>query len=136
MPLNPSEKERTRYALGYPETAPAASLQMGIPRPIQTAFLLEAAMDYLIEPACNRVRQILNILDGIETKMVDAQDRLAAVALGGLKLRENEPDMLELEYHRWAGRLADIFGVPLYPFSTKNRSAGNGAANIPVRNGG
>ena len=93
-------------------------------------------MDYLIEPACNRVRQILNILDGIETKMVDAQDRLAAIALGGLKLRENEPDRLELEYHRWTDRLADILGVPKYAFSTKNRNAGNGAANIPVRNGG
>jgi len=90
-------------------------------------------MSYVIEEACVRVRQILGVLDGIETKLVEAQERLAAAALDGLKLRENEPDMLELEYRRWADRLADIFGVPKYAYSSRFRAGSGGAANVPVR---
>lgn len=134
MPLDDREKERARYHLGYLAVQPAASIQYGIPRPIQTMFLVEVALNNLIEVAVDRVRRILQILDNTETRLVEAQERLAADALDTLKLRANEPDLLEREYARWGMRLADILGVPIYPYSQRYRSAfAVHAGNIPVR---
>ena len=134
MPLSESDKERIRYHLGYLEVQGAASIQFGIPRPLQTVFLLEDAMNNVIERAIPRVQRILNVLDRIEGKLEEAQDRLAAKRLDSLELRENEPDQLEHEYVRWGGRLADILGVPIYPYSTRYRNLGaKVAGNIPVR---
>lgn len=135
MPLTTAEKERCRYHLGYIEVQPAASIQFGLPRPIQTQFLVESAMNLVMEEACDRVRKIICVMDGVECRLVAAQDRLAASALGQLTMRADEPDALEREYYRWACRLADIFGVPLYAYSARFRPfAGGGmAGSIPVR---
>jgi hypothetical protein len=136
MALTQAEIERARYHLGYPEVQPAASIQFGIPRPIQTAFLFESAVTLLVPFAEDRVRRILKVLDDIETKQVQAQDRLAATALEELKLRGDEIDQLDRELYKWAGKLADILGVPLYAYSDKfRRVRGMVAGSIPTRNG-
>lgn len=125
--LSDAEKERTRYHLGYMETSFAASMQLGIPRPVQTVFLLESAMNLIADAhAVARVRSILEQLDKIEQQLKDATCSLIAESIGDLKLRESYPDRLEKEYVRWAKRLADIFGVPLYAYSDRFRKAGAG----------
>lgn len=134
MSFNESEKERIRYHLGYLSVQPAASLQFGQPRPIQTLFLVEQAMNNILVVAENRVRRYINILDDIECKMVEGQDYLVANRLDSLEIREKHIDQLETEYYRWAGRLADILGVPLYPYSTRFKNR-NMPGTIPVRNG-
>jgi len=132
--LNDSEKERVRYHLGYIEVQPAASIQLGIPRPIQTVFLVEQAMNNVIGAAEDRVRRILGVMDGIEDQLVDAQPRLAAEKLDELTIRKDETDALDREYVRWGSRLADILGVPIYPYSARYRNVmGSGAGSIPVR---
>ena len=166
MPLNDQEKERVRYHLGYLGVQGAASIQFGIPRPLQPVFLVEQAMNNLIEATVPRVRRVLRIMDDTETRLEEAQIRLAAKKLdylhvqitifgfNGLDMNEllifirlpdvhppirkitaqNEPDMLEREYVRWGWRLADIFGVPIYPYSNRYRMAsGTRAGSIPVR---
>lgn len=78
--------------------------------------------------------RILGILDGVECRLVAAQDYLAASQLGNLKPREDHPQALELEYNRWAQRLADILGVPMYPYSQRSQeAAGVMAGNVRVR---
>jgi hypothetical protein len=111
----------------------AGSIQFGLPRPVQTLFIVEEAMTQLIAEGVDRVRRLLNILDNIECKLIAAQDRLAASKLGELETREGEPDLLEKEYYRWAGRLADQLGVPRYAYSDRTRGAG-AAGILPVRN--
>lgn len=134
MPLNDREKERVRYHMGYLGVSGAASIQFGIPRPLQTVFLIEQAMNNLIEAALPRVRRIINIMDNVENKLEAAQDRLAAIRLDQLQLRENEPDLLENEYVRWGYRLADILGAPIYAYSLRYRNhGGTVAGSIPVR---
>lgn len=131
MSLTDAEKERVRYHLVYPEVQAAASLQWGIPRPIQTAFLLESAMSNIIAAAEDRVRDILTTLDGLDTKLIEAQDYLVAKRLEDLELRDGHPDLLEREYKRWAGRLADLLGVPLYAYSARFRNP-NAISNVRV----
>lgn len=134
MPLSDAEKERVRYHLGYLSVSTAASLTFGIPVPQQTLFLVESAMTRIIADSVPRVKRILQIMDGIEEQLVEAQPRFAAMKLGDLDLRENETDKLEREYVRWGHRLAEIFGVPVYPYSERySQSFGVRAGSIPVR---
>jgi len=143
--LTEEEKARVRHHMGYPEVQPAASLVYGVPKPAQTAFLLESAMGLLIDTAVPRVRSILQICDDLEQQMVDAQCYLVADSLGEIHLAGAGGDSknrlvterLEGEYVRWAMRLADVFGCPLYPFSERFRR-GTGTpryGNLGVRNG-
>jgi hypothetical protein len=133
MPLMDADRERIRYHLGYLAVQPAASISYGMARPIQTLFLVEIALNNLLETSIPRVLRTLGILDGVEAKLVEAQDRLAADALGDLKLRKEETDQLEGEYRRWGFRLADILGVPVYAFSSRYKGGGVRAGNVPVR---
>jgi len=134
MPLTDQEKQRVRYHLGYPSLTDAASVAFGVPMMNQTNFLVESALTRLLEASLPQVRQISSVMDGIEQKLIDAQDRLAAQKLEELTLNNNEPDMLEKEYRRWGNRLADIVGAPIYPYSLRYRMAGAGTVtNVPVR---
>ncbi len=119
--------------MGYLGVQPAASLSFGIPRPLQTVFLIEQAMNNLIADAETKVRSILCILDNVETKLVEAQDYLVAQKLEDITLRDGHPDLLEREYQRWAKRLADILGCPLYPYSSRFSSGSNAVTNVRVR---
>jgi len=133
MALTDEERQRVRYHLGYPSVQPAASISFGLPRPQQTLFLVESAMNLLMPVAENEVRRIIGVMDGVECRLIDAQDRLAAKQIDQLTLRENEPGQLELEYQRWGFRLADTLGVPVYGYSTKYRREGKSfAGSIPV----
>lgn len=134
--LTAQEKERCRYHLGYLNVQMAGSIQFGLPRPAQTLFILEEAMTQIIAEAMDRVRRLLKVLDDIECRMLSAQGRLAASALGELKIERagmQEPDLLEKEYHRWASRLADTLGVPLYGYSNRFKGQGPNSGSIPVR---
>lgn len=132
--LDASEKERVRYHCGYLNVQPASSIQFGIPVPIQTLFLIEQSMNNILPSAEDRVRKIIVILDNIECKMVGAQDYLVASKLEDLTIRPDHIDQLEHEYCRWASRLSDELGAPLYPGSPKFRSLfGTGVGSVPVR---
>lgn len=135
--LSEENKERVRYHLGYLNTSFAASITMGIPRPVQTLFLVEDAMQLIIPQAVPRVLCLLDTLDSIETQMRKAMGTLGVESAGELTLHPLRSqgklvtDSLEREYVRWADRLADTLGVPKYPFATRFARRGPGT-NIPV----
>ena len=124
MALTESDKARAAYHLGYPQVAAAVSISFGVARPIQTLFLLETALNYLLPASEDKVRSILTVMDGVECRLIEAQDRLAAKKIDQLDLRDDEPGQLEVEYQRWGYRLADLLGVPVYAYSTKYRRTG------------
>ena len=133
MAFTTQEKSAIRYHLGYLETEPASSLTYGQPRPIETLFLVDSALERVATTfGEDRIRRIVSTLESIECKLTEACDRLAATRLEGLELRLGEPDLLEKEYYRWAGRLADILGVPLYYYSERFRSVRGTSGSIPV----
>lgn len=134
MPLTPTDRERIRYHMGYPAISSNASIQFGLPAFTEMNFVIETAMDKLLEPSIPRVRDLLQTLDDTETNIRQAQQRLAASRLGEITMNEGEPDKLEREYRRWAERLADIMASPLYAYSTRFRETGAVfAGSIPVR---
>ena len=135
MTFDAGTRERIRYHLGYLEVSPAPSITFGIPALIQTNFLVERAMDLVIPAAEERVLKLIDVLDVIECRMIDGQKYLIASQLDSLTIRQDQIDKLEDEYSRWASRLADILGCPLYPGSSKFRRLFRdvGSGSIPVR---
>jgi hypothetical protein len=133
--LPEQDKERARYHLGYLETSLAASIQLGIPRPLQTVFLLEQGLNLLVNPfAVSRVVCILDTLDRLESQLISAAAAVGVDKLGNLQLHPLRTrgklgtDSVEDEYRRWAYRLSDILGVPIYPYSKRFRRAGPGSS--------
>jgi hypothetical protein len=130
--LTEADKERCRYHMGYMETSQGASLSFGMARPVQTMFLLDQAMLLLQDQnAVNRVKCLLDTLDGIEEQMRRALKTLGVESLGSIKMRsgvagQTFTDILEREYTRWAGRLADVLGAPRYGYSVRSRNSGPG----------
>lgn len=133
-----AEKERIKYHMGYTGQSTAAGLAYGLPVPIQTMFLVESAIDRLNTGSEDRVRKLITILDQVECRMEGAMDYLTVDRVDSIEIRSDQIDKLEDEYCRWASRLADVLGSPLYPGSSKFRrlfGAGgpNQAGSIPVR---
>lgn len=134
MAFTDQEQSRIRYFLGYLNTEPATGLQFGLPKPVQALFLVDLAMQRVLPGTEPMVRNMLNILEGIEEKLVCAQDYLVADKLEQLTIRRDHTDALEKENLRWASRLADILGVPLNPFALRFQAMTQTVAgSIPVR---
>lgn len=127
-----TEKDRVRHHLGYLLTTPVTSIVMGFPRATQPMFLVESALNNVPEHAANQIRQYIAVLDGIEAKLVEAQDYMVAERLGEITIREDHADKLEREYARWARRLADDLGVPLNAYSERFRAGGISPLNLSV----
>lgn len=134
MPLTDSERARVRSHLGYMNVRMASSLSFGIPRPIETLFLVENAMNLLMEPdGVDRVRRLLGILDQMECLLLEAAPNLQISEVDGVKINPMAPAQIEREYVRWSNRLADELGVPHYSFSQRFRGVPpGGAGNVPV----
>lgn len=136
MALTTDEKQRVRYHLGYPLVSTDQSLRYGMVVPVEFAYLVDDVVDsHLSAAGESKVRQLLGVLDGIETKLICAQGRLAVQSVDEIEMRtgmsgESEPDLLEREYRRWQGRLGDTLGCPVNQHST---STSGKRINVSVR---
>ncbi len=134
-PLTDAEKQRVAYHMGYPAVTSAASVAFGVPTMTQTNFLIYNVLGHLMDSALEQVRTISSIMDNIETKLIDAQDRLAATRLEDLYLREDECDALDKQYRNWGYKLSDITGAPVYPYSKRYSGGGGGVTSVPIVRG-
>jgi hypothetical protein len=123
LAFSEEEKERIRYHLGYLNVGAAASLQFGLPAPIQMLFIVESAMEKVLPVGEDRIRSHISFMDKIECAMMEGIDYLPANRLGDMELRKTHLHDLEDEYYRWANRLAGQLGVPLYLYAEKFQAA-------------
>lgn len=129
--LTEEEKARIRYHLGYPQTDPVASIQLGVPRASQPMFLVEGQMNRIPDSAIALVRRCVANCDATDQRILECQERMAARRADEIDLNENEADMLRKEYRFWVQRLADILGAPINPFAAAF-TAGASPLNVPV----
>lgn len=135
--LSESDRVRVRHHMGYLNVEPGASIALGFPSAQQPEFLVERAMNNIIDQAVGRIIQTLDMLDCLEQQLIAAVPQLAVQQLGEMKLRNSneEPnacDLIEAEYVRWAKRLADDLGAPLNMFSERFRNAAVAYGSRPV----
>lgn len=135
MAFTLEEIERIRYSLGYLGAGTIASIQLGIPRPLETLYLVDDAIAKILPQSEPRVRKLLVITEDIEEKLVEGQDRLAAERVDEITLRADELDRLEEQWVRWGMQLSSILGAPFYKYSARYWRWANAvdAGSIPVR---
>lgn len=120
MALSDAEIQRALYHLGYPAQDLGAVLAQGNPTLVQAIWPAEGALRHLRESAEGIVRTLLDRLDTTEGQMLEAQERLAASAVGDIELRSNEVALLEESYRGWVTRLSSVTGAPVNPSSPKS----------------
>lgn len=133
VPLSDEEKVRIRSHMGYPNVRAVAGFSLGIPATIETAFIIELAMNEVAVSALPTLRSILNVLDAIDSQDVGDLDAHVASRVGEIDINPNEHKLLDSRYDRWLGRLENLLGVARNPFD--KRWSGGGAGGINARVG-
>jgi len=127
MPLTEQEKIKCRHHLGFLNVAEASTFVLGTPAAVETQFVIEGAMNRVLEAALPELRRQLQILDSIEEQMVADHELLAVEKIGEITLRKDEQEALVRVYDRWRESLANLLGV--YPNPWDKRGGG---INVPV----
>ena len=131
--LTNEEKARIRYHLGYPQTDPVASIQLGVPGFGEPQYLVERAMERIPDYVIGIVRNLVQILDRTEANIIDAQEYLPARKAGEVEINPDHIRTLRTEYATWARRLADTLGAPINQFAAAFQVGGGAMPlNIPV----
>jgi hypothetical protein len=125
MPLTPEERVECRHHLGFLQVGYASTFALGVPQATEVAFAIEGAMNNVLEVALPKVRDILCILRKIEGQKVGDLELLAVESLGEIALRADEQRLLDREYRRWQGALANALGVYQNPFDKRPGSGAN-----------
>ena len=119
MPLSETQRIATRHHMGYLQVADAYTFVLGSPASVETTFIIEGAMDRLLEHALPRFLRILDVLDGIECQMVDDLENLAVESLGDIKINLKEQRQLQTNYDYWVASLSNMLGCPRNPFDKR-----------------
>ena len=129
MALTEQERVKIRHHLGYLNVAEAQTFVFGTPAAVETQFLVEGAMNRVLDSALPEVRRHVAILDQIEDQMIADHELLAVSKVGEIDVRPDEQEALDLRYERWRQSLANLLGI--YPNPFDKRFAGRGP-NVPV----
>lgn len=137
MPLTDQEKVKIRHHCGYLNVAEAYTFVLGTPASVETQFMIEGAMNRVLEVALPEVRRQLSILDQIETQMVCSLENLQVQSLGEMTLNTTGPDremkQLVQQYDYWVDALCNMLGTYRNPFD-KRRKNSAGSLNVRVAN--
>lgn len=128
MPLTEQEKVKIRHHTGHLNVADAYTFVLGTPAAVETQFIIEGAMDRVLEAALPELRRHLRILDQIEEQMVEDLELMAVNGLGEIQVNQREQHQLWQNYLRWVGSLCNILGVYRNPYDKR----GGTGLNIPV----
>ena len=105
--------------MGYLEVADVYTFVLGSPASVETTFIVEGAMDRLLESSLPRFRKLLRVLDQIQDQQIDDLEFLAVETLGDIKVNLNEQKQLIRNYDYWVAQLANFLGCPRNPFDKR-----------------
>lgn len=114
-----ADKSRIRAHLGYPDVDTGASGFGGVVRANEVQNILEFAMNNVTAACVTRVQGFLSSLDGIETQLVDANQRLQALKADVVTLNPAEQEQLMVQYRYWQKRICDLMAVQVNPYANK-----------------
>lgn len=130
--LTETEKSRIRSHMGYPEIRAAASFVMGQPATIETAYIIEQALNEVRVEALENLRSILDVLDKIECQDIDDLDVHVADQVGEITINHNEHRLLDTRYDRWLGKLENLLCCARNPYDKRWAGGGPDSINRPV----
>lgn len=126
--LAKQEKVKVRHHLGYLNVQDAQTFVLGTPASVETQFIIEGAMDRILEEAVPEVRRHLQILDGLEDQMVNNHELMQIQKIDTIVVNSTgahrEQKELRKAYDDWVDSLANLFGVIRNPFDKRLRNYG------------
>ena len=119
MALQPPERARISYHLGFPGVSQNTQIALGFPAAGHTRFILESALNRLLPEWEPMVLRALAECDCIDAQLADARkSRIQVSSVDQIRLRgAEELADLEDQYSLWTSKLADLLGVVKNPFS-------------------
>jgi hypothetical protein len=130
--LTEEDKSRIREHMGYPDVRAAASFIVGFPATIETAYLVETAMNEVRVEALPRLRRILDALDRFDEQDVEDLDAHIASKVGEIEINHDEHKLIDSRYDRWLGKLENLLCVSRNPFDKRWAGGGPNSINRPV----
>lgn len=130
--LTEEDKSRIRMHMGYPDVRAAASFTVGFPATIETAFLIEKAMNEVRFGALPTLRRILDVLDSFDEIDVEDVEVHVASKVGEIEINNKEHQVIDSRYDKWLGRLENLLCVSRNPFDKRFASGGYDGVNRPV----
>lgn len=134
--LNNLEKVKVRHHCGYLNVQEAQTFVLGTPAAVETQFIIEGAMNRIIEEAIPEVRRHLNILDASEEQMVMNQELLQITKIDTITInstgRDREQAQLRHTYNYWVDSLCNLMGITRNPFDKRLGHFGTGGINARV----
>lgn len=131
MPLTTEEKVRIRHHLGFLNVAEAYTFVLGVPAGVETQFIIEGAMNRVLEAALPLLRQKLAQCDDLDARLTneDVTDLALVAKLGEIESSGNAFEQLKGMLDHRRREIARILGVMPNPFD----QVGWGGVNVPVR---
>jgi hypothetical protein len=134
--LSEIEKVKVRLHLGYLNVQEAQTFVLGTPAAVETQFIVEGAMNRILEEALPEVRRHLQILDQIEEQMIQNLELLQITKIDTIEVnstgQDREQRQLIQVYDRWVNGLANLMGVYRNPFDKRLGALGTGGLNVRV----
>jgi hypothetical protein len=133
--LTEEDKVRIRSHMGYPDVRAAASFIVGFPATIETAFLIEKAMNEVRIEALGQLRRILDVLDNFEDQDVNDLEVHVASKVGEIDVNPDQHKLIDRRYDRWLGKLENLLCVSRNPFDKRFANGSSDSINRPVQHG-
>jgi hypothetical protein len=135
--LSEQQKVRARHHLGYGGVQQAQTFVLGVPAGVQTAFMIEGALNRLMPQSEATFEALLQRLDGIEAQVLGDQPNLAAKKVGTIEVNTDEFKQLIVQYQHHQGALSNMLQIPPNPFDQRPLLgagySGGGGMNVPVQ---
>lgn len=130
--LTDEQKVRVRHHCGFLNVQEAQTFVLGTPAAVETQFIIEGAMNRILDAAIPQLLRHLSILDGIEEQMVCDQELMAVNSLGDIGVNQREQEQLIRSYNRWVSSMCNIMGIERNPFDKRLVGIGNSSGNVRV----
>lgn len=133
MAVTEEEKVRARHHMGYSGMQAVQTFRVGVPGPIQTAFIIEGNLNNILPQSEMLFRKLLEQLDCIEAQIEENQGNLAVSGVDEIQIRADEFEQLVKRYKWRQGELANLLQCPPNPFDMRWGSwGGGGGINVTV----
>lgn len=136
--LNELEKVKVRHHCGFLNVQEAATFVLGTPASVETQFIIEGAMNRILEEAIPELRRHLSILDQIEEQSIQNIELLQITKIDTIVVNSTGPDREQRQiretYNYWVDSLCNIMGIARNPFDKRLKNFGLGGINGRVAN--
>jgi hypothetical protein len=132
MPISEGDRVRVRHHMGYHNVGTAQTFQLGLPKATQIDFMIEGAMNVVLESAYPKLYQLLDRLDCIECEVFGGSDLADIDSMGEIKVNRKRLSELAQYYKIAQQALANLLGVIPNFWDQRTWLGGGGVINVPV----